>query len=157
MLTFPDEVNDAGCPNCELLPDWDTLQTLPWASDATRTVQRVYCSQGAVGGGVNQATPREVCKRILEELRSFEGRGLELMAASELEFQVLKRDDAGALAPVFQGVDIFATLQNNKCAELMYAIEANCEPVGVDILTMNAEYGAGQLEITMAPAKGIAS
>ena len=157
VLTFPEEVNDAGCPNCELLPDWDTLQTLPWASDATRTVQRVYCSQGAVGGGVNQATPREVCKRMLEELRSFEGRGLELMAASELEFQVLKRDDAGALAPVFEGVDIFATLQNNKCAELMYAIEANCEPVGVDILTMNAEYGAGQLEITMAPAKGIAS
>ena len=42
-------------------------------------------------------------------------------------------------APLFEGVDIFATLQNNKCADLMYAIEANCEKVGVDILTMNAD------------------
>ena len=100
MLTFPDEVNDAGCPNCELLPDWDTLQTLPWASDATRTVQRVYCSQGAVGGGVNQATPREVCKRMLEELRSFEGRGLELMAASELEFQVRRTAPIPPTGPI---------------------------------------------------------
>ena len=157
VLTFPEEIAD-GCPNSELLPDWDTLQTLPWASNSTRTVQRVYCSMGAVdGGGPNQAIPREVCKRLLNELRDFEGRGLELKAASELEFQVLKRDNAGGLEPVFQGVDIFATLQNSKCADLMYAIEANCGEVGVDIMTMNAEYGAGQLEITMAPALGLAA
>ena len=69
----------------------------------------------------------------------------------------MKPAEGAPVDPLFKGVDIFATLQNNKCAELMYAIEASCEPVGVDILTMNAEYGAGQLEITMAPAKGIAS
>ena len=51
--------------------------------------------------------------------------------------------------------DVFATLQMTKCAELLSAIEGGMDAVGVDIKTMNAEYGDGQLEITMAPARGI--
>ena len=49
------------------------------------------------------------------------------------------------------------TLQQTKAAELCYAIEEAMAAVDIDVRTINAEYGAGQLEITMAPAKGIAS
>merc|ERR1719160_868057 len=39
--------------------------------------------------------------------------------------------------------------------DFCYAIEQNMHEVGVDILTLNAEYGAGQLEITWAPKFGV--
>ena len=61
------------------------------------------------------------------------------------------------LHPYIEGVDIFATLQVTKCTELLSAIEGGMAAVGIDIKTMNAEYGEGQLEITMAPARGIAA
>lgn len=160
VLTFPDEVNDNGCCNSELLPDWSTLVELPWAGDphTGRKVHRVYCEQREPSGeDVNPATPRAACRRLLEELKQFDGRGLELFAASELEFSVLKKGDDGVVKPIFDGVDIFATLQHSKCAELTYEIEENMYKVGVDIRTINAEYGAGQLEITMAPARGLQS
>ena len=100
VLTFPNEVNDNGCCNAELLPDWSTLTELPWASDSAtgRKVHRVYCEQRCPAGkDVNPATPRAACRRLLDELKSFDGRGLELSAASELEFSVLSKDDAGVL------------------------------------------------------------
>jgi glutamine synthetase len=158
VLTFPDEVNENGCCNSELLPDWSTLIELPWAGTETppRKIYRVCCEQRTPAGElVNPATPRAACRRLVEELK--QQHGLELFAASELEFSVMEKDEAGELQPIFQGVDIFATLQQSKCAELQYEIAENMIQVGVDVCTMNAEYGAGQLEITMAPARGIQS
>jgi glutamine synthetase len=159
VLTFPDAVGSLGCPSAELLPDWSTLQRLPWAEGGA--VQRVYCEQMAPDGqGPSPAVPRAACRRLLAELAAWEGRGLEMLQASELEFCVCHPAGSFAAAaagptPLFEGVDIFATLQMTKCAELLSAIEGGMAVVGLDIKTMNAEYGKGQLEITMAPARGI--
>jgi len=159
VLTFPDEVAAAGCPNYQLLPDWSTMQELPWAASAGVRVERVYCEMASGTGshaGKNMAVPRTVCKKLLRELEEFEGQNLELMIGGELEFSVLRRDGPGASwQPLFNGVDIFATLQNTKSADFCYEVERNMEPVGVDILTINSEYGAGQLELTFAPKMGI--
>ena len=169
VLTFPDAVVSLGMSNAKLLPDWSTLQRLPWAEGGV--VHRVYCEQMSPDGqSPSPAVPRAACRRLLAELAAWEGRGLEMLQASELEFCVLSHhhhhhnhhhhrpvssSSAAAPTPLFEGVDIFATLQMTKCAELLSAIEGGMDAVGVDIKTMNAEYGDGQLEITMAPARGI--
>jgi glutamine synthetase len=128
VLTFPDEVNENGCCNSELLPDWSTLIELPWAGTETppRKIYRVCCEQRTPAGElVNPATPRAACRRLVEELK--QQHGLELFAASELEFSVMEKDEAGELQPIFQGVDIFATLQQSKCAELQrYPVGGQC-------------------------------
>lgn len=157
VLIFPQALLDAGFPNWQLLPDWGTEQVLPWASSEEVVVSRVYCSM------MNAPTPREICGRLLKELAQLElepgkgAGGLEILAASELEFMVAKKDTDGVYQPFFDGVDIFATLQQTKAADLCYEIESNMQAVGVDIKTMNTEYGHGQLEITFAPKFGIAA
>jgi len=162
VLTFPEEVENAGCPNCKLLPDWSTEQVLPWACRPGAVVRRVFCEQarpGATGlhacSDKNAAIPRTVCLKLLDELRSFGGHGYELLVGGELEFTVAKPRSEGGWAPYFDGVDIFATLQNAKAMDFCYEVERSMEPVGVDILTMNAEYGEGQLEIAFAPKFGV--
>ena len=56
--------------------------------------------------------------------------------------------------PPFQGIQIFATLRNNFDEPLVYQILREMSQVGVDIITSNAEYGPGQMEINFAPALG---
>jgi len=150
VMSFPKEVLEAGFPNWELEPDWSTEQILPWASSPEVVVSRVFCSQN------NAPVPRAICERLLGELAGGPA-GLELLAASELEFMVASRSEGGTWKPMFDGTDIFATMQFAKAADLCYEIETNMEAVGVDVKTMNAEYGQGQLEITFAPKFGIAA
>ena len=164
---FPEKVRD-GCPNWRLRPDWATLQRLPWASSPERDVFRVCCEQATA------PTPRFVCRGALDALRL--DHGLELLAASELEFVVAERSEK---RPLFDGVDIFATLQLAK-TDFAYAVAETMATVGVDVRTMNCEYGAGmlrcphfhricaesrdsnefrtgQLEITFKPKRGLAA
>lgn len=158
VLTFPEEVASAGCLNWQLLPDWSTEQELPWACRPEQgvVVKRVYCEMANGSGVASEVVPRTVCKRMLEELRAFNSNGFELLVGGELEFTVAKPAGAsGSWEPLFKGVDIFATLQNNKAMDFCYEVERHLEPVGVDIMTMNAEYGAGQLEFTFAPRFGV--
>jgi len=157
VLTFPEEVGNAGCPNFKLVPDWTTEQVLPWACKPGVSVKRVYCEQlaGSKEGSIkNQAVPRTVCMKMLDELKNFGGKGYEMLIGGELEFTVMKPGDDKGWAPYFDGVDILATLQNSKSMDFCYDLERDMEAVGVDILTMNAEYGAGQLEIAFAPKFG---
>jgi len=158
VLTFPDEITAAGCPNYLMVPDWSSEQTLPWAAKPGATVSRVYCEMLAgmkKDAPKNQAVPRTVCRKLLEELRAFEGKGYEVLAGGELEFTVVKRGKDEQLVPLFDGVDIFATLQNAKAMDFCYDLERDMDKVGIDILTMNAEYGEGQLEIAFAPKLGL--
>ena len=60
--------------------------------------------------------------------------------------------DTEDITPAFRGVDIFATLQNSKSQAFCETVESHLLQVGIDVQTMNAEYGVGQLEITIAPS-----
>eukprot|EP00933_Yihiella_yeosuensis_P019481 TRINITY_DN15773_c0_g1_i1.p1 TRINITY_DN15773_c0_g1~~TRINITY_DN15773_c0_g1_i1.p1 ORF type:complete len:488 (+),score=108.74 TRINITY_DN15773_c0_g1_i1:77-1540(+) len=159
VLVVPEEVGSAGCPNSELLPDWTTLQVLPWACRPDRgiVVKRVYCEQALPG---SQA-PRTICRRMLKELRAWNSKELQMFVGGELEFVLAKqsgtpdKDGKTRWVPFFNGPEIFTTLQNCKAMDFCYDLERDMETVGVDIQTMNAEYGAGQVEITFSPKFGI--
>ncbi|CAE7239760.1 Lgsn [Symbiodinium sp. CCMP2456] len=154
VMLLPDEIAAAGCPNAKLVPDWSTEQVLPWACRPSKNivVKRVYCEMEGMKLG-----PRSLCGRMLAELKSFDGKGYELLAGGELEFVMAKcKDGSGEVwEPMFNGPEIFTTLQSCKAIDFCYDMERHMESVGVDILTMNTEYGKGQLEITFAPKFGI--
>ncbi|KAL3920938.1 MAG: hypothetical protein SGPRY_005075 [Prymnesium sp.] len=157
VLLIPPEVAAAGCPNAALLPDWSTCVLLPWAGQGPSfaqgrgpscgvVVHRVYCEQEGVA-----ALPRTVCKRMLRRLQA--SHGLHIFCAAELEFCLAQADDWAA--PAFSGPQIFVTLQQTKVGGFCSSIEEAMQAVGIDVRTINAEYGSGQLEITIAPKLGL--
>ncbi len=142
-----------------------------------RTISRVLCEQedyDAVPGDgkLQMANPRTVLKTQLEALKAHGGMNFELLSAHELEFTLMKPKVGVATVgsatpgttanvddwePTSDGIDFVSTLHGVKTAEFQYAVQESMIDMGVDIGTINAEYGDGQLEITYAPSWGVTS
>jgi len=140
-------LEELGFPDSRIKPDFDTFQLLPWADKTAR----VLCEPYYLDGRPAMAAPRLISKRLLAEL---EAMGYRLLSGFEYEFYLV---DAATRQPPFQGIQIFATLRNNFNQALVYDILRSMAAVDVDIITANAEYGPGQMEINFAPAWGIAA
>jgi glutamine synthetase len=138
-------LEERGFPDSRIFPDFSTYTTLPWAD---RTA-RILCEPRFQDGNPALAAPRAVARKLLADLES---QGYHLFSGYEYEFYLQYRDN---LQPPYQGIQIFATLRNNFDEDLVYQILRGMSQVGVDIITANAEYGPGQMEINFAPAMGI--
>jgi glutamine synthetase len=138
-------LEERGFPDSRIFPDLSTYALLPWAD---RTA-RILCEPHFQNGDPAMAAPRAVARKLLAELESL---GYNLSSGFEYEFYLVHRE---GLQPPFQGIQIFATLRNNFDEQLVYQILRHMSQVGVDIITSNAEYGPGQMEINFAPALGI--
>jgi glutamine synthetase len=138
-------LEELGFPDSLLKPDLQTMQILPWASNTAR----ILCEPYYIDNRPALAAPRLLVKKVLNEL---EAMGYRLLSGFEYEFYLV---DAATRQPPFPGIQIFATLRNNFNEALIYDILRHMANVGVDIITANAEYGPGQMEINFAPAWGI--
>ena len=138
-------LEDLGFPDSRLFPDLSTYVVLPWADKTAR----VLCEPRFQNGNPAIAAPRTVARQLLDEL---ETSGYRLFSGFEYEFYLVNRDTR---QPPYLGIQIFATLRNNFDESLVYQILRGMSTVGVDIITSNAEYGPGQMEINFAPASGI--
>ncbi|HZQ10046.1 MAG TPA: glutamine synthetase, partial [Anaerolineae bacterium] len=134
-----------GFPDSHIFPDPNTFQVLPWADSTAR----VLCEPHFLDGRPAMAAPRLVAKKMLNELT---GMGYTVVSGFEYEFYLV---DANTRQAPFPGIQIFATLRNNFDEALVYEILREMSAVGVDIITSNAEYGPGQMEINFAPHAGI--
>ena len=140
-------LEELGFPDSHIKPDFDTFQVLPWADKTAR----ILCEPYYLGGRPAMAAPRLIVKTLLAVLVAL---GYRLLSGFEYEFYLV---DAATRQPSFPGIQIFATLRNNFNQALVYDILRSMAAVGVDIITANAEYGPGQMEINFAPAWGIAA
>jgi glutamine synthetase len=140
-------LEELGFPDSYIKPDLDTVQVLPWADKTAR----VLCEPYYLDGRPAMAAPRLIVKKLLSELQAM---GYYIQSGFEYEFYLV---DAATRQPPFPGIQIFATLRNNFNQALVYDILRSMAAVGVDIITANAEYGPGQMEINFAPAWGIAA
>ncbi len=136
-----------GFPDSRIFPDPETYVILPWAD---RTA-RILCEPRFLDGRPAMAAPRAVVKGLLSEL---EAMGFGLFSGFEYEFYLVNRETR---QPPFPGIQIFATLRNSFDEGLVYQILRGMSAVGLDIITANAEYGPGQMEINFAPATGVAA
>jgi len=140
-------LEELGFPDSRIKPDLDTFQILPWADKTAR----ILCEPYFLDDRPALAAPRLVVKKLLEELEAL---GYRLYSSFEYEFYLV---DAATRQPPFPGIQIFATLRNNFNEALVYQILRSMAAVGVDIITANAEYGPGQMEINFAPAWGVSA
>jgi len=138
-------LEELGFPDSRIRPDLGTYRVLPWADKTAR----VLCEPYFIDGRPAMAAPRAVARKLLSEL---EAMGYRLFSGFEYEFYLVNRETR---QPPFLGIQIFATLRNNFDEPLVYQILREMSAVGVDIITSNAEYGPGQMEINFAPATGI--
>jgi glutamine synthetase len=138
-------LEELGFPDSRIRPDLSTYRVLPWADKTAR----LLCEPYYTNGNPALASPRTVARKLLSEL---EETGYRLFSGFEYEFYLV---DRATRHPPFPGIQIFATLRNNFDEQLIYQILRGMNGVGVDIITSNAEYGPGQMEINFAPAPGI--
>jgi glutamine synthetase len=138
-------LEELGFPDSRIFPDLSTYRVLPWADKTAR----LLCEPHYTDGRPAMAAPRAVARQLLSEL---EGMGYHLFSGFEYEFYLVNRETR---KPPFPGIQIFATLRNNFDEQLIYQILRGMSAVGVDIITSNAEYGPGQMEINFAPDMGI--
>jgi glutamine synthetase len=140
-------LEDRGFPDSKLFPDLDSYAALPW-TDATA---RLLCNPHFYDGTPAPAAPRLAMARLCEELA---GEGYHHLAGYEYELYLARTEDR---QPPFTGIQIFATLRNNFDEQFVTEVLRGMPRVGVDIITANAEYGPGQMEINFAPAIGLAA
>jgi glutamine synthetase len=140
-------LEDRGFPDSKLFPDLDTYAVLPWA-DATA---RLLCTPHFYDGSPVPASPRLAMARLCEELA---GEGYRHLAGYEYELYLVRSEDR---QPPFTGIQIFATLRNSFDEAFVTEVLRAMPRVGIDVITSNAEYGPGQMEINFAPAIGLAA
>jgi len=138
-------LEELGFPDSRIFPDLDTFQIVPWADSTAR----VLCEPHFQDERPARAAPRLVAQSLLGELA---GMGYGLLSGLEYEFYLV---DQESREPPYPGIQIFATLRNNFDEDFVYDILRSMGSMGVDIITANAEYGPGQMEINFAPARGI--
>jgi glutamine synthetase len=138
-------LEELGFPDSRIRPDLSTYRVLPWADKTARLLCEPYYTDGRPA----LAAPRTIARGLLDELAAM---GYRLFSGFEYEFYLVRREN---FQPPFPGIQIFATLRNNFDEDLIYQILRGMRAVGVDIITSNAEYGPGQMEINFAPATGI--
>ncbi len=127
-----------------IFPDLGTLAPVPWVP----ATARVLCEPSWYVGGPAQAGPRYLMRQMLDRLDAM---GYAVRAGFEYEFYVV---DADTRQPVFDGIEIFWTLRNDFDSTFMQLTLDSLQEAGIDIITSNAEYGPGQLEINYTPTMG---
>jgi glutamine synthetase len=128
-----------------LFPDLSTFAPVPWAE---RTA-RVLADPQWYDGSPLRAAPRHLAKRMLGQVGDM---GYTVRSGIEYELYLV---DATSGRPVFEGINMFWTVRNNFDHGFVNGLLDALHATGVDVITSNAEYGPGQMEINYAPATGI--
>lgn len=128
-----------------LRPDLATAATVPWRQH----MARVICDPYWPDGTPLDAAPRQVLRRVLTHLQNS---GYICKVALETEFYLMQ--DQVSRDPVFNGVHIFHTARN-LAAPVLTSIMDALPRMGIEVLTLNAEYGTGQYEITFREQQGM--
>jgi len=155
---------NSGSGDLTLIPDMDTICVVGYEPE----MSRVICDQVVLG--VEEALcSRTICKEAM--LRLKQEFGLELMAASEFEFQLLRKkgekeleaeaksdipkDQRTDWVPCWDEIDIFSTRETMKQMEFVRSFDKAFLELGVNLNAIHTEYAPGQLEITIKPGMGI--
>ena len=145
-------LHEKGHGNVFLVPCEDKVHELPWAGGHAARVGEVMCEPHWEDGKPQSVCPRTQARRQLEKLKEL---GLNILAATEVEFIVSKLEDVKKR--LFDGCDAFSFKIFSEHETFFYDLDAKLVKSGLDIETMQIEYAPGQLEFVMNPTKGIES
>jgi glutamine synthetase len=150
-----------GLPDGILVPDPTTFRELPWVEGTGWVLSDAYFTNGRP---VPFST-RQILRRQLADLADL---GYAYVAGLEIEFYVMRLDDP-MLSPehcgwppepprvsgLSHGFQYLTESRGDEVHELVSALEHNLLEVGLPLLTIEDEWGPGQLEFTFAPQEGV--
>ncbi|XP_033107205.1 lengsin-like [Anneissia japonica] len=135
---------EKGYADAIMFPDLDTFQVIPWWENTAKIlIEPTY------EGSPVPAHPRVVARKQLEELHEM---GYSLLSAHEHEFYVV---DGHTRNPVVNDYNIRSTIRMYECAPFIHQLVRDLPKVGIDIESIENEFGPGQHEITYKPSFGI--
>lgn len=145
---------DEGCPDMLYLPQKNTCHALPWAGYGKYKVGEVLTDVHNLDKSYAGFSTRHAALRQLMTLKEM---GYEVLSAYELEYYLMKKDETGSYAPIYDRDEYESAFLWTKYEKFMYEIERNLYGAGINIEHMHAEYAGGQFEMTVPPEKGVSS
>ncbi|MGF1596628.1 MAG: glutamine synthetase family protein [Acidimicrobiales bacterium] len=138
-----------GAPNIVMRPDPATLRVLPWV-DGTGIV---LADLTTTDGRPIPHSTRGLCRRAVDELGA---RGLGYMAGLELELHLFRVAGDGALEHTHPGWDLLGEDALDRIEPAVEPIRRGLTALGFTPMTIEAELGPSQIELTFAPTTGLA-
>ncbi len=150
-----------GLPDGILVPDPTTFRLLPWVEKTGWILSDAYFQNGRE----HPFSTRGVLRRQMDDLATL---GYDFVAGLEIEFYVFRMLDPN-LAPeqcgyppepptvngLAHGFQYLTENRNDEIHDLLWVLQENTEKLGLPLLTIEDEWGAGQIEFTFAPENGM--
>lgn len=153
----------SGAADVVMVPDPTTFRRIPWL-DATGWV---LCDLRFRNGGEVPFCSRTVFRHALDRAKQA---GYSYLTGLEIEFHLYRRvnhspnaDGIGryshptAVEPINQGNQLLAEERGDEVEPAIRRIRDNLSGMGIELRSIEVEYGANQLEVTVDPAVGILS
>lgn len=138
-------LEERGYPDVTLEPDFGTFAVLPYLPGTARVIADPY----HVGSGEPVlAASRTVARKAFNKAASL---GFDVLSGFEYEFYLL---DATTFEPVSTSVRQFASFDEPD-RKLLFEIADALAALGIDVTTLNLEYGPSQFEVNFAPGWGL--
>jgi len=152
-----------GASDIIMVPDPTTFRRLPWLPKTGWMLCDVYFADGTAVG----FAPRHLLRRQLERLRAS---GRELVTGLEVEFHILKLVDPrlgleeggqpGAPPEVeltHLGYNHLTEMRLDRIEPITDILRQHCVALGLDLQSIELEFGPSQVEFVFRPARGIQS
>lgn len=134
-----------GAADLVLVPDETTFRLLPWA----KRTGWILCSVAFPSGEPVPFCPRTVLRR---QLSLAARRGFRMTVGAELEFHVFRDSGAGGLEATTPGAQLLREESLDGLDDLVAALTSGLSDLGLPLRTVEAEFGANQLEVTLSAA-----
>jgi glutamine synthetase len=138
-----------GARNIVMRPDPDTVKLLPWAEGTAVVLSDLE----SVDGEPIRHSTRQICAEATNRLHD---RGLAFVAGLELEFHLYRVAGNGRLEQTHAGWDLLGEETLDIIEPAVEPIRRGLTALGIPPTTIEVELGPSQVEMTFAPAVGLA-
>src|SRR3954453_5417725 len=129
-----------------LIPDPDTLRTIPWSPGTGSVLCTGYWD---VPDRPQRASPRWAFGQLVAEANRL---GYDVLTGHEYEYYLLRADTKQRL---YEGMLIFHTVRNQHVPFLDQLVP-QLQALGIDVITHNCEYAGSQFETVYDPGLNLA-
>jgi glutamine synthetase len=152
-----------GASDVIMVPDPTTFRMLPWL----RSTGWMLCDVYYPDGSPVEFAPRHLLRRALAKLHAD---GRELVTGLEIEFHVLRLVDAHLgldeggqpgtppqVELIHQGYNHLTELRLDRIEPITDILRQHCLSLGLDLHSVEIEFGPSQVEFVFRPARGMKS
>jgi glutamine synthetase len=135
-----------------LMPDLETFRLLPWAG--TPPTARLICWAHTPDGEPYPGDPRGALRRAVEQAHAL---GFEYRCGPEVEFFLLRRDEAGAVEPLPHDRAGYFDFSTDQSVTVRQSMVSALQSLGIGVNTVHHEVAGGQHEIDFSAAGALKS